>query len=108
MAGLACACTCDDLEFPSLSCKFTKLFIIFLLQRLNSEALRLDQIKADKEYIDAELDAKADKVAVDGKVNRSVFDSSVSDLQKMLDDLLSKLLAYVSNEHSLIISCTLA
>lgn len=46
--------------------------------------------------MDAELDAKADKSQVDSKVNRSVFDSTIGDLQKMIDDLLSKLLAYVS------------
>ena len=53
--------------------------------------------KADKEYVDAELDAKADKSQVDSKVNRTVFDSTIGDLQKMIDDLLSKLLAYVSH-----------
>lgn len=58
--------------------------------------MRLDETKADKEYVDAELDAKADKSQIDGKVNRSVFDSTIGDLQKMIDDLLAKLLAYVS------------
>mgnify|MGYP001796537609 FL=1 len=53
--------------------------------------------KADKEYVDAELDAKADKSQVDSKVSRTVFDSTIGDLQKMIDDLLSKLLAYVSH-----------
>ena len=47
--------------------------------------------------MDAELDAKADKSQVDSKVSRTVFDSTIGDLQKMIDDLLSKLLAYVSH-----------
>lgn len=63
---------------------------------MSEETTRLDQQKADKDWSEAELDTKADKSLVDGKVNRSVFDSSISDLQKMIDDLLSKLLAYVS------------
>lgn len=63
---------------------------------MTEDTVRLDRTKADKDYVDAELDAKADKSQIDSKLNRSVFDSTISDLQKMIDDLLSKLLAYVS------------
>lgn len=56
----------------------------------------LEKSKADKEYVDAELDVKADKSQIDSKLNRSIFDSTITDLQKMIDDLLAKLLAYVS------------
>ena len=58
-------------------------------------------MKANKDYVDAELDVKADKSQIDGKVNRTLFDSTIGDLQKIIDDLLSKLLAYVSNKYLL-------
>jgi len=63
---------------------------------LAEKASKLEKEKADKESMEAELDTKADKSQVDGKLNRSLFDSTVADLQKMIDDLLSKLHAYVS------------
>lgn len=66
------------------------------VQQLAEKASKLEKEKADKESMEAELDTKADKSQVDGKLNRSLFDSTVADLQKMIDDLLSKLHAYVS------------
>jgi len=70
--------------------------VFCLLQDLNSETTRLQDTKAEKDYVDTELDTKADKSQVDSKVNRSAFDSAIGDLQKMIDDLLAKLTAYVS------------
>ncbi|KAF6039711.1 hypothetical protein EB796_001991 [Bugula neritina] len=64
------------------------------LEQLAEKASKLEKEKADKESMEAELDTKADKSQVDGKLNRSLFDSTVADLQKMIDDLLSKLHAY--------------
>ena len=74
-----------------------------VLQKLTSETQRLGDTKADKEYVDAELDAKADKSQVDRQVSRAVFDSTIGDLQKMNDDLLSKLLAYVSQISTMVV-----
>ncbi|XP_013414945.1 glutamine-rich protein 2 isoform X3 [Lingula anatina] len=55
---------------------------------------RLEETKADKEYVDTEVDVKADKKSVEGKVNRSLFDSTCAELNKMINDLLEKLAAY--------------
>ncbi len=39
---------------------------------------------------------KADKRHLDGKVNRSLFDSTCDELNKMINDILQKLLGHVS------------
>ncbi|XP_067936315.1 glutamine-rich protein 2-like isoform X2 [Watersipora subatra] len=65
-----------------------------VLKKLEDETARLELTKAGKDYVDAELDVKADKSQVDGKVNRSLFDATINDLQKIIDDLLAKLNAY--------------
>ena len=48
-------------------------------------------MKADKEFVQNEVDVKADKRLVEGKVNRSVFDETTDELNKMIQDLLGKL-----------------
>ena len=40
---------------------------------------------------------KADKTHLDGKVNRSIFDQTTDELNKMINDILSKMLGHVSD-----------
>lgn len=65
-----------------------------LQEEMGRELVRLEAVKVDKEYVDKEIDVKADRNLVDSKVNYTVFDNACSDLQKMISDLLAKLAAY--------------
>ncbi|XP_005101334.1 glutamine-rich protein 2 isoform X2 [Aplysia californica] len=51
----------------------------------------LNEKKADKEYVDIEVDVKADRRQLEGKVNHSLFDSTTNELNKMIKDILDKL-----------------
>ncbi|XP_055877941.1 glutamine-rich protein 2-like isoform X2 [Biomphalaria glabrata] len=47
--------------------------------------------KADKEYVDTEVNVKADKKQLENKVNHSLFDSTTSEMNRMIKDILDKL-----------------
>uniref|UniRef100_A0A0B6ZLE6 DUF4795 domain-containing protein n=1 Tax=Arion vulgaris TaxID=1028688 RepID=A0A0B6ZLE6_9EUPU len=51
----------------------------------------LNARKADKEYVDTEVDVKADRNQLEGKVNHSLFDTTTSELNRMIKDILDKL-----------------
>ncbi|KAK7506515.1 hypothetical protein BaRGS_00001990 [Batillaria attramentaria] len=51
----------------------------------------LERRKADKEYVAMEVDVKADKRQLEGKVNHSLFDSTTSEINKTIKDILDKL-----------------
>nr|XP_039267414.1 glutamine-rich protein 2-like isoform X3 [Styela clava] len=57
---------------------------------------KLDENKADKENVKLRIDVKADKQALETKVNRSDFDTTTSEITKNLDDLLEKILGQES------------
>ncbi|XP_074870980.1 glutamine-rich protein 2 isoform X4 [Carettochelys insculpta] len=52
---------------------------------------KLEKEKADKERLETEIDVKADKVALAGKVSRAHFDAATEQLNKMMQDLLNKM-----------------
>ncbi|XP_064621967.1 uncharacterized protein C16orf96-like isoform X4 [Lineus longissimus] len=52
---------------------------------------QLEEKKADKDYVDVNLDLKADKSALDKKVSQSRFDTTIEELNKMLEDMLKKM-----------------
>ncbi|XP_069510796.1 glutamine-rich protein 2 isoform X4 [Ambystoma mexicanum] len=51
---------------------------------------KLEEKKADKDHIEMEIDVKADKRALEGKVSRTQFDATNEQLNKMMQDLLEK------------------
>lgn len=51
----------------------------------------LEQKKADKTYVAMEVDVKADKRQLEGKVNHTVFDHTTNELNKAIKDILDKL-----------------
>ncbi|XP_076448833.1 uncharacterized protein LOC143285432 isoform X3 [Babylonia areolata] len=51
----------------------------------------LDKKKADKEYVAMEVDVKADKKQLEGKVNHNLFDSTTSEINKAIKDILDQL-----------------
>lgn len=51
--------------------------------------------KVSKAKFEAEMDMKAEKGAVDRKLDRLEFENATGDLQQVIDDMLNKLLALV-------------
>ncbi|XP_070187536.1 uncharacterized protein [Littorina saxatilis] len=51
----------------------------------------LEKIKADKEYVAMEVDVKADRKQLDGKVNQHLFDSTTAGINRTIQDILDKL-----------------
>ncbi|XP_066471198.1 glutamine-rich protein 2 isoform X10 [Tiliqua scincoides] len=52
---------------------------------------KLESEKADKDRLVMEIDVKADKSALAGKVSRSQFDATTEQLHKMMQELLNKM-----------------
>ncbi|XP_019640928.1 PREDICTED: uncharacterized protein C16orf96-like isoform X2 [Branchiostoma belcheri] len=52
---------------------------------------KLNDTKADKDYVTMEVDVKADKRALESKVSRQQFDSSFNELNNLIQELLAKL-----------------
>ncbi|XP_062447882.1 glutamine-rich protein 2 isoform X2 [Rhea pennata] len=52
---------------------------------------KLEKEKADKEDLVTEINEKADKVALAGKVNRIQFDATMEHLNKMIQDMLDRI-----------------
>ncbi|XP_033741921.1 glutamine-rich protein 2-like isoform X5 [Pecten maximus] len=67
------------------------------IQDLLAYCDRLNEVKADKEYVQMEVDVKADKRSLDNKVNHSLFDSTTNDINKMIKEILDKLSGYEDN-----------
>lgn len=61
------------------------------IEKLFAYCDKLQETKADKEYVQAEVDVKADKRSLDNKVNHSLFDSTTNDINKMIKEILDKL-----------------
>ncbi|XP_043923981.1 uncharacterized protein C16orf96 homolog [Protopterus annectens] len=51
----------------------------------------LNEKKADKEHIEMEIDVKADKRALEGKVSRTYFDTTTEQLNQMMQEMLQKI-----------------
>ncbi|XP_021348673.1 uncharacterized protein C16orf96-like isoform X5 [Mizuhopecten yessoensis] len=67
------------------------------IQDLLAYCDRLNENKADKEYVQMEVDVKADKRSLDNKVNHSLFDSTTNDINRMIKEILDKLSGYEDN-----------
>ncbi|KAM9119039.1 glutamine-rich protein 2 [Pangshura tecta] len=52
---------------------------------------KLEKEKADKEHLETEIDVKADKIALAGKVSLTQFDATTEQLNKMVQDLVNKM-----------------
>lgn len=63
------------------------------LQELFRITAHLDEVKADKDYVDQALEPKADKIQLDAKVNFNLFDETTGNLNSQIDELLRKLLS---------------
>ncbi|XP_052069679.1 uncharacterized protein LOC127708654 isoform X2 [Mytilus californianus] len=61
------------------------------IEKLFAYCDRLEENKADKEFVQSEMDVKADKRSLDNKVNHSLFDTTTNDINKMIKEILDKL-----------------
>ncbi|CAC5402369.1 Glutamine-rich protein 2 [Mytilus coruscus] len=61
------------------------------IEKLFAYCDRLEENKADKEFVQTEMDVKADKRSLDNKVNHSLFDTTTNDINKMIKEILDKL-----------------
>ncbi|XP_041362926.1 glutamine-rich protein 2-like [Gigantopelta aegis] len=61
------------------------------IQSLQKQSDSLDELKADKEYVAMEVDVKADKGQLDNKVNQTLFDSTTTDINRIIQEILDKL-----------------
>ncbi|XP_071129011.1 glutamine-rich protein 2-like isoform X7 [Mytilus edulis] len=61
------------------------------IEKLFAYCDRLQEEKADKEFVQSEMDVKADKRSLDNKVNHSLFDTTTNDINKMIKEILDKL-----------------
>ncbi|XP_052261952.1 centriolin-like isoform X3 [Dreissena polymorpha] len=52
---------------------------------------KLQEIKADKDYVQMEVDVKADKKLLDAKVNTKLFDKTTEEINNMIKEILDKL-----------------
>lgn len=52
---------------------------------------KLQQVKADKDYVQMEVDVKADKKSLESKVNHKLFDQTTDEINKMIKEILDKL-----------------
>lgn len=52
---------------------------------------KLQQEKADKDYVQMEVDVKADKKALETKVNHKLFDKTTEEINNMIKEILDKL-----------------
>ncbi|XP_053385599.1 myosin-3-like isoform X3 [Mercenaria mercenaria] len=52
---------------------------------------KLQEEKADKDYVQMEVDVKADKKALETKVNHKLFDKTTEEINNMIKEILDKL-----------------
>ena len=62
---------------------------------------KLQEVKADKENVALEMNVKADKDALEGKVSMSTFDQSFNMLDQGLQEALQKIDEYMNEEETL-------
>lgn len=62
------------------------------LEDLQNNCRELDERKADKDFVLSEVDLKADKEKMDGKVNSSEFETTCDEINHMINDILNKLM----------------
>ncbi|XP_048760461.2 uncharacterized protein LOC125669761 isoform X2 [Ostrea edulis] len=72
------------------------------IQGLVQHCDKLQETKADKEYVQMEVDVKADKKSLDNKVNHSLFDSTTNEINKLIKDILDKLAGHEESWNSAI------
>uniref|UniRef100_A0A452J5F4 DUF4795 domain-containing protein n=1 Tax=Gopherus agassizii TaxID=38772 RepID=A0A452J5F4_9SAUR len=63
---------------------------------------KLEKEKADKEHLETEIDVKADKMALAGKVSRTQFDATTEQLNKMMQDLVNKMSGQEQDWHKVL------
>ncbi|XP_039766965.1 glutamine-rich protein 2 isoform X2 [Ornithorhynchus anatinus] len=63
---------------------------------------KLEKEKADKEHLEMEIDMKADKSLLAAKVSRVQFDATTEQLNRMLQDLLTKLTGQEQDWHKVL------
>uniref|UniRef100_A0A8C3IY89 DUF4795 domain-containing protein n=1 Tax=Chrysemys picta bellii TaxID=8478 RepID=A0A8C3IY89_CHRPI len=63
---------------------------------------KLEKEKADKEHLETEIDVKADKIALAGKVSRTQFDATTEQLNKMVQDLVNKMSGQEQDWHKVL------
>ncbi|XP_074647627.1 uncharacterized protein LOC141903415 isoform X2 [Tubulanus polymorphus] len=61
------------------------------IEELVDVTKQLDEKKADKDYVDNGLEEKADKKMLDAKLNSSVFENTVAEINKAINDILNRL-----------------
>ncbi|XP_064602081.1 uncharacterized protein LOC135468010 isoform X1 [Liolophura sinensis] len=52
---------------------------------------KLQDVKADKEYVEMEVDVKADKRLLEAKVNHSLFESTTDEINQLIQEIQDKL-----------------
>ncbi|NXI69373.1 QRIC2 protein, partial [Anseranas semipalmata] len=62
---------------------------------------RLEKEKADKEELVLEIDVKADRASLAGKVSCAQFDAAMEQLNKMIEDVLSKMTGQEQDWHQI-------
>ncbi|XP_044838781.1 glutamine-rich protein 2 isoform X2 [Mauremys mutica] len=63
---------------------------------------KLEKEKANKEHLETEIDVKADKIALAGKVSRTQFDATTEQLNKMMQDLVNKMSGQEQDWHKVL------
>ncbi|XP_043567072.1 uncharacterized protein C16orf96-like isoform X1 [Chiloscyllium plagiosum] len=63
------------------------------LQAIQEKLELLEEKKVDKEFLEMEINAKADKKALDSKVSRTLLDATAQQLNAMMQELLNKVCA---------------
>ena len=95
---LQCSLTClANCSSDSYGCTSLQEHI----EALYSYVEKLQESKADKENVAMEMNIKADKAALDSKVNVSTFDNSFSMLDEGLREALQKMDDYMNEEMAL-------
>ena len=89
----AAVCECCIISFPA--------FLQEHIDALYSYVEKLQESKADKENVALEMNIKADKAALDSKVNVSTFDNTFNMLDEGLREALQKMDDYMNEEMAL-------
>ena len=80
---------------------FFPAFLQEHIEALYSYVEKLQESKADKENVALEMNIKADKAALDSKVNVSTFDNTFNMLDEGLREALQKMDDYMNEEMAL-------
>ncbi|XP_066471194.1 glutamine-rich protein 2 isoform X6 [Tiliqua scincoides] len=81
----------QDMGKATLEQSLTDNALYLQEQMLFKSLEKLESEKADKDRLVMEIDVKADKSALAGKVSRSQFDATTEQLHKMMQELLNKM-----------------